>query len=48
MRRARDHPHETVEILCTKCERHGRYSKAHFCELVGGDCQVLDGVRLTG
>ncbi|MDE3027866.1 MAG: hypothetical protein KGH84_05670 [Paracoccaceae bacterium] len=35
MRRARNYPHETVEIRCTRCERHGRYSKARFCELVG-------------
>ena len=33
--RAFDFPYETVEISCPTCGRHGRYSKARFCEIVG-------------
>ena len=35
-----DYPKDTVVIACDKCGRRGRYSKARFIELVGGDTNL--------
>jgi hypothetical protein len=38
--KARDYPHDVVEIECGHCGRYGKYSKARFCELVGAGSEL--------
>lgn len=38
--RAWDYPHDVVVVRCDPCKREGRYPKARFIEIVGGDTQL--------
>lgn len=38
----RDFPGDVVELRCTKCERHGRYSKASLIAEHGGEIGLPD------
>ncbi|HBN31648.1 MAG TPA: hypothetical protein DD416_10615 [Rhodobacteraceae bacterium] len=44
--RAFDFPYEVVEVSCPECGRHGRYSKARFCEIVGRDTQLPNALAI--
>ena len=43
--KAKDYPFDTVRISCTKCGRHGRYSRAAFVELVGAETELPDALE---
>jgi hypothetical protein len=40
-----DYPKETVVIACDECGRRGRYSKARFVELVGGNTHLANALE---
>jgi len=40
-----DYPHETVEIECAKCGRHGRLRTARLLEQHGPDIQLPNLLR---
>ena len=41
-----DYPHETVEIECAKCERHGRLRTARLLAEHGPDIELPDLLRV--
>ncbi len=43
--KAKDYPFDSVRISCTKCGRHGRYSRAAFVELVGAETELPDALE---
>ena len=40
--KAKDYPFESVRISCSKCGRHGQYSRAAFVEMVGAETELPD------